>query len=95
MLAHLAMAKGKYKDTLNKDIEAEEQPKRLGVGYPPYPDLINSDLENWMKYKIYICLCEKDLSASSIDKVTKKNINEDTYLNLINQITKKEDERLF
>ena len=95
MLAHLAMAKGKYKDVLNKDIEAEEQPKRLGVGKPPYPDLINSDLENWMKYKIYKGLGEKDLSSSSIDKVTKKNINEDAYLNLINQITKKVDQRLF
>ena len=94
MLAHLAMAKGKYKDTLNKDIEAEEWPKRLGVG-KPFPDLINEDLENWMKYKIYKGQGEKDLSSSSIDKVTKKNINEDTYLNLINQITKKVDQRLF
>ena len=94
MLAHFAMEKGKYNEALNKVNEAEEWPKRLGVG-KPFPDLINADLENWMKYKIYKALGEKDMSSSLLDKVTNKNINEDTYLNFIQQITKKEDRRLF
>ena len=94
MLAHLAMAKGQNNEALKKVNEAEEWPKRLGVG-KPFSDLINSDLENWMKYKIYKALDENDLSSSSLDKVKNKDINEDTYLNLIKQITKKEDQRLF
>ena len=94
MLAHQAMEEGKYQEALIKTKEAEKWPLHLGVG-KPYPELVDSNLENWMMYKIYKAIGENKLSQSSFEKVKNKNINEDTYLDLIKHITKKEDQRLF
>lgn len=94
MIAHSAFEKGEYKEALRKIEEAGEWPNRLGVG-KPYPELIDENLENWMRSQIYNKMGEKDLSQTFLDKVKNQKINEETYTEMIKAISSKADKRIF
>lgn len=94
MLAQAALEKQKYKNALMKIGEAEEWPNRLGVG-KPYPEMVNEDLENWMKALVYKQMGELDLHRKYLNEVKNKDINEASYLKMIQSISSKGDQRMF
>ena len=94
MLAHAAMERKRFKEALARIEEAKEWPNRLGVG-KPYPTSINEDLENWMTGYIYLESGEKGRSQEYFEQVKNKEINEETYLDMITAISSRADRRLF
>lgn len=94
MLAQEALEKKRYKEALSFINEAVEWPSRLGVG-KPFPENINEDLENWMRYTVNLQSGKKAEARKFLEKVKDKDISSENYLKKIQGISSKADRRIF
>jgi len=93
-LAYRAMEEGKYEKALMKIEEAEEWPKSLGVG-KPYPDQIDSDLENALKALVYQEMKNNKLYGKYKELVKDKTLLEEPLYKRLREISSNKDQRLF
>ncbi|MCG2462285.1 DUF5107 domain-containing protein [Flavobacteriaceae bacterium F89] len=94
MLAYKLMEKNQYNKALKKTDEAEAWPKNLGVG-KPYPERINSDLENAMRASTYKKSGNEKSAQIYMDRVKDKSLDNTTLLEKIKALSFRGDQRLF
>lgn len=93
MIAFQAVQNKNYPRALKKIDEAEKWPLNLGVGRP-YPELINNDLENAMRARIYEEMGNLNLKQKYVNLLKDKTIGDTDLLQEIKSLIKR-DKRLF
>lgn len=94
MLAYKLFEHKKFDLALKKVDEAELRPRNLGVG-KPYPELINTDLENRLRAAIYEKMGENAKSQEILSNLKYKTDSNATLLELIEKITFNSDQKMF
>ncbi|MBD0835401.1 DUF5107 domain-containing protein [Aestuariibaculum suncheonense] len=93
MLAYQAIENEHYDNALKKIEEAEEWPLNLGVG-KPYSEMINNNLENALRVKIFYETGDVELHEKYLKIVEDQIIEYGTLYEKIKSLLKK-DKRLF